>query len=323
MRRRHALLALSGLAAAAAAFNVAAQDFPSRPIRLIVPFPPGSASDVISRLVADRLSPVLGQPVVVDNRPGAGGNIGSELGARAPADGHTLTIATAALPISKHVFRKLPFNPIADFAPVTLMTITPLVLVATPSLPVDSVRELVDYAKKNPNKINFASSGPGTSHHLSGELFKTLAGVDIVHVPFKGSAPAHIDLIAGNVSIMFDNIVPVLPQIKAGKLKALAVTTRTRAPLLPNIPTMEESGFPQFEAVAWFGVLAPAGTPQPVVQRLNREIVKVLNSPDVKSRLTEMGAQVAATTPAEFSRFLAAEVARWEPVVKRAKVVLD
>jgi len=302
---------------------VVAQSYPNRPIRVIVPYPAGQASDTIMRLVGERLAKALGQAVVVENKPGAGGNIGSDAGAKAAPDGYTLTVATAALPISKNVYRKLPFDPVSDFAPITLMTITPLVLVTRPDLPANSVAELVQQAKKNPGRMTFASSGSGTSHHLSGELFKTLAGVDLLHVPYKGSAPAHLDLMAGTVDIMFDNIIPVAPHIKQGKLKALAVTTKTRSATLPGVPTMTEAGFADFEAVAWFGVLAPAATPRPIVDRLNKEIVAVLNAPELKERLAGMGATTVGDTPEEFGRFMNAEIAKWAPVVKRAQVELE
>ena len=300
-----------------------AQDYPNKPIKIVVPFPAGQASDTISRIVGERLSKSLGQPVLIDNRPGAGGNIGTDVGAKSSPDGYTLTVATAALPISKNVYRKLPFDPEKDFVPITLMTITPLVLVTRSDLAVKDAAGLVDYAKKNPGKLTFASSGTGTSHHLSGELFKTLAGIDILHVPYKGSPPAHIDLMGGSVDIMFDNIVPVTPHIKSGKLKALAVTTKTRASSLPEIPTMAEVGFTNFEAVAWFGMLAPAGTPQAIVDRLNKEIVAILNTPEIKERLAAMGATVVADKPDEFARFLSAEINKWAPIVKRAQISLE
>jgi tripartite-type tricarboxylate transporter receptor subunit TctC len=300
-----------------------ADDYPSKPVKIIVPYPGGQASDTIARLVGDKLGKALGQPVLVDNRPGAGGNIGTDIGARAAPDGYTLTVASAALPISKHVYRKLPFDPVKDFVPITLMTITPLVLVTRTSLPVKDVPSLVALAKASPGKITFASSGPGTSHQLSGELFKSLAGVDMLHVPYKGSPPAHVDLMGGSVDMMFDNIVPVAPHVKGGKLQALAVTTKTRAAALPDVPTMAEAGYPNFEATAWFGLLAPAGTPQPIVARLNKELVAILTSPEVKEKLTGMGATVVAGTPDEFGRFMADEINKWGPVVKRAKIELE
>jgi tripartite-type tricarboxylate transporter receptor subunit TctC len=309
--------------AAACGGAMAQQNWPTKPIKIIVPFPPGQASDTIARVVGERMSKSLGQPVIVENITGAGGNIGSDRGAKAEPDGYTLTMATAALPISALVYRKLPFNAIKDFAPVTQMTITPLVLITGPGLPAQSVKELVTLAKKDPGKITFASSGQGTSHHLSGELFKTLAGLDILHVPYKGSSQAHIDLMGGTVNMMFDNIVPVTPHIKSGKLKALAVTTKTRASTLPDVPTMAESGYPDFEAVAWFGLLAPAATPKPIIDRLNREAVAALTAPDIKERLTGMGATVVASSPDEFAAFFAREFAKWEPIVKRSKIELD
>ncbi|VWX61392.1 conserved exported hypothetical protein [Burkholderiales bacterium 8X] len=316
--------ALTALVAAMALCAVAqADDYPSKPIKMIVPYPGGQASDTIARLVGERLGKALGQPVLVDNRPGAGGNIGTDIGAKSAPDGYTLTVATAALPISKHVYRKLPFDPAKDFAPITLMTITPLVLVTRTDLAVKDVAGLVALAKKEPAKITFASSGPGTSHQLSGELFKSLAGVEMLHVPYKGSPPAHVDLMGGSVDIMFDNIVPVAPHVRSGKLKALAVTTKTRASALPDVPTMAESGYPNFEATAWFGLLAPAATPQPIIDRLNKEVVAILQSPDIKERLAGMGATVVADKPEEFGRFMAAEINKWGPVVKRANIELE
>lgn len=315
------------LLAIAAAFGVAtsamAEDYPNRPIRVIVPFPAGQASDTIVRLVGDHLGRRLGQPIVVENKPGAGGNLGTEQGARAPADGYTITIATAALPISKLVYRKLAYDPVKDFEPVTLMTVTPLVLVTRPDLPATNVKELVELARKSPGKLTFASSGLGTSHQLSSELLKALADVDILHVPYRGSAPAHLDLMAGRVDMMFDNIVPVTPHIQTGKLKALAVTTKERAPALANVATMAESGYASFEAVAWFGVLAPNGTPAPIVDKLSREINAVLQMPEVNAKLVSMGANVVGTSPADFRSFMGAEINKWVPVVQRAKIVIE
>lgn len=318
------LTRLATAVAAALAFttSASAQDYPNRPIRMIVPFPAGQASDTISRLVGEELAKALGQPVVVENRPGAGGNVGSEAGARAAPDGYTLTVATAALPISRHV-RRLNFDPAKDFAPVTLMTVTPLVMIARPDLPANSVREVIAYGKAHPGKLTFASSGVGTSHHLSGELFKSLAGIDMLHVPYQGSPQAHIDLLGGRVDVMFDNIVPVTPHITQGRLKPLAVTTPERAKSQPNIPTMAEAGMPAFEAVAWFGLLAPAATPSPIVDRLNREVNAILKRPEITERLASMGAIVVANSPAEFGRFMQAEIDKWGPVVQRANIKVD
>ena len=318
---KKSLLAIA--AALGLATSAMANDYPNRAVRMIVPFPAGQASDTIARLVGDHLGRRLGQPVVVENKPGAGGNLGTEQGARAAADGYTLTIATAALPISKLVYRKLAYDPVKDFAPVTLMTVTPLVLVTRPDLPVNNVKELVELARKSPGKLSFASSGTGTSHQLSSELLKAIAEVDILHVPYKGSAPAHLDLMSGRVDMMFDNIVPVTPHIQSGKLKALAVTTKERAPALSNVATMAESGYANFEAVAWFGVLTPEGTPAPVVDKLSREINAVLQTPEVNAKLVSMGANVVGTSPADFRKFMAAEINKWTPVVERAKIVIE
>jgi tripartite-type tricarboxylate transporter receptor subunit TctC len=310
----------TALSAAPAAM---AEDYPNRPIRVIVPYPPGQASDQIVRLVGQHVSEALKQPVIVENRAGASGNIGTELGARAANDGYTLTLATAALPISANIYTKLPFNPLKDFEPVTLMTVMPLVLIANPGAHVNTVSELVSTAKKDPGKMTVASSGPGTSHHLSGELFKSLAGIDMLHVPYKGSSAAHIDLMGGRVDVMFDNIVAVQNNVRENKLKALAVTTKTRAPSLPQTPTMAESGFPNFEAVAWFGIMAPAGTSKPIIDTLNLAFRNALADPKIKERLGNMGAQVQTGTPQEFGTFMAAEVAKWKPVVAQANIRMD
>lgn len=300
-----------------------AQPFPSKPLKIIVPYPPGQASDQITRMVADKVSQAIGQPIVVDNKPGAGGNLGTEIGAKSPADGYTMTIGTAALPISKLVYKKLTFDPINDFNGITLMTTMPLVLVVPPALKVNTVAELVEYAKKNPGKVNFASSGTGTSHQLAGEMFKQYAGVDITHVPYKGSPPAHVDLMGGSVDLMFDNIVAVGPLVKSGKLKALAVTSKTRSSTLPNVPTMQESGYPNIEAVAWFGVLVPKGTPKAIINRLNKEFVTALGIPEIKSKLEESGAQVIASTSEDFDVFMQNEVKKWSVVINTAKISLD
>jgi len=314
---------LISMTIAAAAMSTSwAQTYPSQPIKLIVPFPAGQASDTISRLVGEQLGQRLNQPVIVENRSGAGGNIGSEIGARAKPDGYTLTVATAALPISRHV-RKLSFDPGSDFKTVALMTVTPLVLITRPDMPASNVKELMELIKKEPGKYSFASSGVGTSHHLSGELFKTLDDLDILHVPYQGSSAAHIDIMAGRVDMMFDNIVPVTPHLAENKLKALAVTTKERAPAQPNVPTMAESGYPEFEAVAWFGLLAPKDTPDEIIEKLNQEVNAVLRMPAVKQRLEDMGAFVQDRSAGDFNEFMQAEIAKWEPVVKRANIKLD
>jgi len=316
-------LALGSLFAALA-IGASAQPYPTKPIRLVVPFPAGGTTDVLARAAAQKLTETLGQPVVVDNRPGAGGNIGAELVAKSPPDGYTLLMGTVGThAINPSLYPKMPYDHVRDFVPVILVAGVPNVLVINPALPVNSVQELIAYAKANPGKLNFASSGNGTSIHLSGELFKTMAGVQITHVPYKGSAPALQDLVGGQVQLMFDNLPSALALIKGGRLKALAVTSKERAPALPDVPTMTESGLPGFEASSWFGLLAPAGTPQPVVAKLNAEIAKWLASPEAKEKLLAQGANAAGGTPEDFTRHIAAETAKWQKVVKESGAKVD
>ena len=301
-----------------------AQPFPTRPIRIVVPFPAGGTTDVLARAAAQKLSESLGQPAVVDNRPGAGGNIGAELVAKAPPDGYTLLMGTVGThAINPSLYPRMPYDHVRDFAPVILVAGVPNVLVINPALPVNSVAELLAYAKANPGKLNFASSGNGTSIHLSGELFKTMTGVQMAHVPYKGSAPALQDLMGGSVQLMFDNLPSSLALIKAGKLKALAVTSLARAAALPDVPTLAESGLPGFEASSWFGLLAPAGTPQPVIAKVNSEVAKWLASPEAKEKLLAQGAIAAGGTPEDFARHIAAETAKWQKVVKESGAKID
>ena len=301
-----------------------AQTYPTKPIRLVVPFPPGGATDILARDVAQKLTEAWGQSVIVDNRPGAGGNIGSELVAKSAPDGYTLEMGTVGThAINASLYAKMPYDHVKDFTPVILVAGVPNVLVVNPAVPANSVAELVAYAKANPGKLNFASSGNGTSIHLSGELFKVMAGVQITHIPYKGSAQALQDLLAGQVQLMFDNLPPSLPQIKAGKLRALAVTSATRAPALPDVPTLAESGLPGFEASSWFGILAPAGTPAPIVAKLNAEIAKYLATPEAKEKLLKQGANPAGGTPEDFAKHIAAETAKWAKVVKDSGAKID
>jgi len=324
---RHGLRLLLGaslLALAAFAFAQAPAAYPTKPIRLVVPFPPGGATDILAREVAKHLTDAWGQSVVVDNRPGAGGNIGSELVARSAPDGYTLEMGTVGThAINASLYSKMPYDHVKDFVPVILVAGVPNVLEVNPSVPVNSVQELLAYAKANPGKLNFASSGSGTSIHLSGELFKVMAGVQMTHVPYKGSAPALSDLLGGQVQLMFDNLPPSLPQIKAGKLRALAVTSSTRAPALPDVPTVAEAGLPGFEASSWFGVLAPAGTPPAIVAKLNAEIAKWLTTPEAKEKLANVGANIASGTPEDFARHIQAETAKWAKVVKESGAKVD
>ena len=300
------------------------QAYPAKPIRLVVPFPAGGTTDILARAVGQKLTEAWGQPVVVDNRPGAGGNIGAELVAKAAPDGYTLLMGTVGThAINASLYAKMPYDHIKDFAPVILVAGVPNVLVVNPAVPVNSVQELIAYAKANPGRLNFASSGSGTSIHLSGELFKVMAGVQMTHIPYKGSAPALQDLIGGQVQLMFDNLPSALPQIKGGKLRALAVTSATRAAALPDVPTVAEAGLPGFEASSWFGVLAPAGTPVAIIARLNAEIAKWLASPEAREKLASQGANAAGGSPEDFAKHIAAETAKWQKVVKESGAKVD
>ena len=326
IRRTRALSVIAMFAALAVVGGALAQapTYPTKPIRLVVPFPPGGATDILARDVAQKLTESWGQAVVVDNRPGAGANIGTELVAKSAPDGYTLLMGTVGThAINPSLYAKLPYDHVKDFAPVILVAGVPNVLVVNPALPVNSVAELIAYAKANPGKLNFASSGSGTSIHLSGELFKVMAGVEMVHVPYKGSAPAVQDLIGGQVQLMFDNLPPSLPQIKAGKLRALAVTSAARAPALPDVPTMAEAGLPGFEASSWFGILAPTGTPPAIVAKLNAEIAKWLATPEAKEKLAKQGANAAGGSPEDFAKHIAAETAKWAKVVKDSGAKVD
>jgi tripartite-type tricarboxylate transporter receptor subunit TctC len=320
------VVALVGIAAIAVAAPTGAQTpaYPTKPIRLVVPFPPGGATDIIARAVAQKLSETWGQSIVVDNRPGAGGNIGTELVAKAAPDGYTLEMGTVGThAINASLYAKIPFDNVKDFAPIILVAGVPNVLEVNPSLPINSVQELIAYAKANPGKLNFASSGNGTSIHLSGELFKVMTGVQMTHVPYKGSAPALQDLVAGQVQLMFDNLPPSLPQIKSGKLRALAVTSATRAPALPDVPTVAESGLPGFEASSWFGLLAPAGTPPTIIAKINAEVAAWLASPEGKEKLASIGANAAGGSSEDFARHIQAETAKWAKVVKESGAKVD
>ena len=299
-----------------------AQSWPSRPLRYIVPFPPGAFNDTLARTLSAELPKALGQPVVVENRPGGNTIPATDFAAKQPPDGHTLY--GAALPFSViQTLHKTSFDVTKDFAPITLAGITPNLLVANPNAPVSSVKELVSYARKNPGKLNYASTGNGTSNHLSFELFKAMTQTDVTHIPYKGSAPAVTDLIAGQVQVMFDNTPNVLPHVRAGKLKALAVSTKKRSALAPEVPTVDEAGVPGYDVSVWFGVLTVAGTPREIVSRLNAEMVKVLTSAEVKERFGKMGVEVVAGTPEHFSTFLKSEVERWAKVVRDANIKSD
>lgn len=293
-----------------------ADTYPSRSIQLIVGYAAGGSTDVIARIVGQRLSEALGQPVVIENRPGAGATIASAQAARSAPDGYTLFMSTIANTINTSLHPKLPFNFATDFAPISLVATVPNVLVLNPFVPATTLKEFIALAKNKPGQINFASSGAGSSIHLSGELFNTVAQVRLVHVPYRGSAPAVTDLISGQVESMFDNLSSSLPHIKAGKFRALAVTSARRSPAAPDIPTMAEAGLPGFEVTSWFALVAPAKTPKAIIARLNEETRKILAQPDVKARLAELGADVAPSTPEALAQLIASETLKWAGVVK-------
>lgn len=300
-----------------------AQAYPGKAVKLVVPYPPGGPTDIVARVIGQKLFEQTGQQFIVDNRAGAGGNIGAEAVARSPADGYTLLIATTAHAINMSLFKKLGYDTLKDFAPVSLLTYGPLVIVTHPSLPVQNVRELIALAKAKPDSINFASSGNGQSTHLSGELFNTMAGVKMTHIPYKGSAPALTDVMGGQASLMFDTMLSAMPFVKAGKLKALAVTSATRSPAAPDLPTVAESGIPGFETFAWNGVLVPLGTPKDVVARLSAELKRAMEAPEVKERFSAQGFAAAWNTPEAFGTFLQAEVDKWSMVVKASGTTVD
>ncbi|WPB59438.1 tripartite tricarboxylate transporter substrate binding protein [Xylophilus sp. GOD-11R] len=298
--------------------------WPSRPITVVVPFPAGGTTDIVARLAGQALSQELGQPVVVDNRPGAGGNIGSQMVARAPADGYTLVMGTVGThAINPALYKKMPYDHIKDFAPISRVANVPNLLVANPSQPFKTVKEMIAYAKANPDKLTFASSGNGTSIHLAGELFKTLTGVSMQHIPYKGSAPALADLIAGQTNVMFDNLPSSIAFVRGGKLRPIAVTTLQRSPELPDVPTVAESGVPGFDASSWFGLLAPAGTPPAVIKRIDDALLKVMASTDLKKKIMEQGGQPVGETPEQFAAFIRTETTKWAKVVKESGASVD
>ena len=302
---------------------VAAQAYPAKPIRIIVPFPPGGIADLFARVIGQKFNETWGQPGVVENRPGAGGNIGAELVAKSAPDGYTLvtgSIGTHAVNVS--LFSKLPFDPIRDFAPVSLAIGAPNVLVVHPSLPVKSVKELIALAKARPGQIAYASAGHGTAAHLSGELFKSMAKVDLVHVPYKGNVPAITDLLAGQTSLLFATMPTVLPQVQAGRLRALAVASSSRSPAAPQLPTIAEV-LPGFSVTNWIGFFAPAGTPRDVVLKLNGEVARIMQAPDIQKRLLAEGAKFTPWTPDQFAAFVKAEMTKWAKVVKDAGIRVD
>jgi tripartite-type tricarboxylate transporter receptor subunit TctC len=316
-------VAAAGLILVAAAANAQAQAYPSKPIRWIVPFPPGGSTDLLARVVGQKLTESWGQQVVVENRGGAGGTLGAAEAARSPGDGYTLLMGAIHHTIATSVYPKLPYDFQKDFAPITVVAIVPNVLVVNPAVPAKSTKELIAYAKANPGKLTYGSAGMGTAHHLIGEVFNLRAGTEIVHVPYKGSAPAVADLIGGQVSIMYDTVASCLPHIKAGKLRPLAVATAKRSSALPDVPTIAESALPGFEVTTWFGALAPAKTPPEIVAKLNAEMVKILAMPDVRKRLLEAGAEPVGNTPGEMAAQIKRETEEFGKIVKQAKITAE
>jgi tripartite-type tricarboxylate transporter receptor subunit TctC len=305
------------LAASASAADV----YPQRPVRIVVPFPAGGPADALARMVGDKLQASLGQPVVVDNRPGAGGNIGLELVAKSPPDGHTLALAPAGnLTVNPSLYRNVPYDVARDFAPVTVIAAVPNVLVVNAQVPAKDLAELIAYAKANPAKLNYASPGPGSGAHLAGELLKSSAGIEMVHVPFNGIAPAVTAVVGGDVQVMFAGSTSAMPHVATGKLRALGVASPKRMVSTPALPTIDESGLPGFDVTSWYSIVAPAATPPRVVERLQQEIAKALDTPDVKAKLAALGAEPVGNTPAEFAAMIKSESAKWGKIVREAGI---
>lgn len=309
--------------AMAALMPAVAQQYPTKPIKLILPFPTGGATDVMSRILAEKLTSRLGQPVIVENKPGAGTMLASEYVAKAPADGYTLLMAASSLVIAPSLYSKVNYDPIKDFTPVTQVAAVIHLVVVNPNLPVQSIQDLIAYLKANPGKVSYGSTGSGTSTHLEAELFKKMAGVEIEHIPYKGSTPALADLVGGQTSMMFDPIASSKPYLESGRLRALAVTTAQRSISAPDLPTVAESGLPGYEAMPWLGIVAPAGTPKPVVDRLYKEVSEVLKMQDVKDRFKSLGLDIIGNTPAEFATFIAQDQKKWDQVIKNSGAKAD
>ena len=319
-----AVAALFAYTAIFAGSSLAQTVYPAKAIRYVVPFPAGGPLDIVARAIGQELNKSWGQAVVIDNRPGAGGNIGADLVAKAPADGYTILMgAVSTHAINVTLYNKLPYDPIRDFAPVTLITSVPNVLVVHPSVPANNVKELIALAKSRPGQLNFASGSTGSAGHLAGELFNSMAGVRMTHIPYKGAAPAVVDLMAGHVSLMFDNMSSALPNIKATRVRALAVTTLKRSPLLPQLPTISDAGMRGFDIATWFGIFAPAGAPPDIVARLNSEIVRILHTPEMKERLALLGAEPIGNKPDEFAAFVRAEIPKYAKVIQASGARAD
>ncbi|MGQ0663517.1 MAG: Bug family tripartite tricarboxylate transporter substrate binding protein [Pseudomonadota bacterium] len=301
----------------------AAQSYPTKPIRFIIPFPAGGSADTIARTIGQKMGQDWSTQVVVENRPGAGGNIGTEAAARSAPDGYTLLMAPSSIAIAPSLYSTLGYDPIRDFAPVTLVGRLPMILVVHPSVPATSVKDLIALAKAKPGQLNYASGGNGATNHLAGELFKSIAGVEMVHVPYRGNPLAMLDVLSGQVPVMFDFMLTAMPHVRADKVRALAVTSLKRSPLFPDLPTVDEAGVPNFEASTWFGVYAPARTPPEIVAKLHGEIVTVLGSPEVKTRLIGLGLELVGSTPDQLGAETKSDVAKWGPIIHRAGIRID
>ena len=321
MRTRAAVLACIATLAGSGAGSALAQNYPTRVVRIVVPQAPGAQSELFARMLGQKLSESLGQSVINDPRPGAGGAIGAEVAARAAPDGYTLLFGTNSTHGSNPaLYARLPYDPVRDFAPIALTVGMPYVLSVHPSLPVTSLKQLIAFAKSKPGQLYYASAGNGSTHHLSGELFKSMARINIVHVPYKGGPPATAATVGGEVSMLFNTVGSVQPSVKNGRLRALAVTTTSRSGALPDVPTMAEAGLPGFEMQSWFGLLAPAGTPRPIISRLNAETIKALNTPDMKSAVAAMGANIMSGSPEQFADHIKSEIGRIGEIVKAAGI---
>lgn len=302
----------------------AAQAFPSKPVKLVIPFPPGGSLDNVGRLIAQKLSEAWGQQVVIENKPGAGGNIGADAVAKSPPDGYTVVMgALSTHAVNPSLYRTMPYDAAKDFAPISNVAITPNVLIVSVKSPIHTLPELIAYAKANPGKVNFGSGSNGSAGHLAGELFKIDTGTDVMHIPYKGGAPALQALLAGDTQFMFDNLANAMAQVKGGTVRPIAVTTAQRSKLAPDLPTMAEAGMPGFDISTWFGLLAPAGTPPEVIAKWNADVVKVLNSPEVREKMLAQGAEPSPTTPAEFAAFIAKERDKYAKIVKASGAKVD
>jgi tripartite-type tricarboxylate transporter receptor subunit TctC len=323
-RRRKTMARFLALLLCSLCVGTAAQEsYPSRPVRFILPFPPGGGTDILGRLIAERLSTQLGQPVVTENRGGAGGNVGAEAAARSSPDGYTIVLAAPSLAISPSLYSKLNYDPVKDFAPVSLVATVPNVMITHPSVQAQTLQEFIALARTQPGAMNFGSGGSGTSNHLAGELFNIVNGTRLVHIPYKGVNLAMQDVISGQIHLVVIGIPAAAPHIKAGRVRALAVIAPQRAAALPEVPTAAEAGLKDFDVTTWYGVLAPAGTPRPIIARLNAELVKIMHAPDTRERLAAMATDPRTSTPEEFAAYLKAEIAKWGDVVRKANLKAD